>query len=284
MSTQFHTLTVAAVRRETPNAVSIVLDVPAGLKETFAYQPGQYLTLRATLGGEDVRRHYSICAGLDDPHLRIAVTEVEGGVFSPFANRVLKAGDQLEVIPPKGRFTLPLAAASPQRRGYLAIATGSGITPVLSIIKTALEREPHAHVLLLYGNRTIADILFKGELDDLKDRFLERLTVLHVLSRERQDFDLLNGRIDAAKIAAVVKPLIDASGIDLAFLCGQTAMLKVARAQLQAMGIAREKIRFEIFMRKTRPRRRPRRRPPIARTRHRPARSRASRSTAARPA
>jgi ferredoxin-NADP reductase len=186
---RFHRLTVREVRRETPDAVSIVLAVPERLREAYRFRPGQHLTLRARIDAEEVRRSYSICSGPDEGELRVAVKRHPGGVFSAFADERLRPGDELDVMTPAGRFTLPPpepgaepAAAPP--RCFLAVAAGSGITPILAIVKAVLAREPLSRVALLYGNRDSRSILFKGELEDLKDRFLGRLAVLHVLSRE----------------------------------------------------------------------------------------------------
>ena len=244
MTPDFHTLTVRSVRRETPDAVSIVLDVPPASRDAFRFAPGQYLTLRTTLDGEDVRRSYSVCSGLDDGELRVAVKRHDGGLFSTHANTALKAGDEIEVMTPRGRFTLPAATGS--ARTILAIAAGSGITPVLSLLKTALAREPATRAVLLFGNRGADRILFKREIEDLKDRHMGRLTVFNVLSREHQDVPLLNGRIDAAKIEAVLRTLPGGKP-DIAFLCGPLPLLKVARDTLEAAGLTREQIKTEIF-------------------------------------
>lgn len=245
MSPRFHTLTIKEVRRETPDAVSLAFAVPPELADAYRFAHGQYLTLRTELAGEELRRSYSICSGLDDGELRVAIKEVEGGAFSMLANRRLRPGDRLDVMTPMGRFTVPLDPAA--ARSYLAIAAGSGITPVLSIIKTVLAREPKSQVLLLYGNRRSDRIIFKSELEDLKDRYLGRLTVLHVLSRESQDVPLLSGRIDGGKIGAVLDRLLPASTIDHAFLCGPFGLVDEARAVLEARGLAHERIHAELF-------------------------------------
>ncbi|MEM8665391.1 MAG: FAD-binding oxidoreductase, partial [Pseudomonadota bacterium] len=180
---RFHKLAVKEVRRETPDAVSIAFDIPAELAPTFAYVPGQYLTLKVPLNGEDLRRTYSIASGLDDGEWRVAVKRVDGGVFSAFANAHLRAGDLVEVMPPAGRFTLPPAQGP---RVLAAFAAGAGITPIASQIRTVLVREPHARVFLFYGNRSAGSILFREAIEDLKDRFMDRFAVHNILSRERQ--------------------------------------------------------------------------------------------------
>jgi ring-1,2-phenylacetyl-CoA epoxidase subunit PaaE len=251
MSTEFHTLPVRSVRRETADAVSIVLDVPASLRETFLFEPGQYLTVKTVLGGEDVRRSYSVCSGLDDGELRIAVRRHDGGLFSTFANTKLKAGDRLDVMVPRGGFTLPPATGA--ARSVFAVAAGSGITPILSLLKTVLAREPQSQAVLIYGNRNADGIIFKREIEDLKDRHIGRLSVFHVLSREDQDLAVLNGRIDADKLGAALRS-IPGGKPDVAFLCGPLPLLKLARETLEAAGLAREQIRTEIFTAQTGPR------------------------------
>ena len=243
-ATAFHPLKVKQIRRETPDAVSIVFDVPDDLRDAYRFEAGQYLTVRRDFAGEEVRRSYSVCSGLDDGELRIAIKRHEDGRFSSFANTVLKAGDAIEVMPPRGRFT---AKARPEERHvYLMVAAGSGITPVLSILKTILNREPYSQAVLVYGNRDARAIMFRAELEDLKDTYLGRLTVLHVLSREHQDVGLLNGRIDGDKIAAILKSLPEGR-VDAAYLCGPTPMMKTVREALEAAGLPRERIRTEIF-------------------------------------
>ncbi|MBV9538606.1 MAG: phenylacetic acid degradation protein, partial [Acidisphaera sp.] len=182
---RFHALRVADLRREADDTVSIAVAIPPGLRDTFAFAPGQYLTVRMQVGGEEVRRSYSICSGLDDGELRIAVKRVPDGVFSVYANTVLRAGDAIEVMPPSGRFGTPIRADA--ARVHVAIAAGSGITPILSILRTVLTREPRSRFLLFYGSRSTSAIIFREQLEDLKDRYLDRLSVVHVLSREEQD-------------------------------------------------------------------------------------------------
>src|SRR5579862_5286685 len=199
---RFHELTIADIRRETPGAVSLAFAVPARLARAYRFLPGQYLTLRATIGGEDLRRSYSICSGLDDGEVRVAVKRVAGGAFSNFVHDRLKPRDRIAVMTPAGQFTLPPAAGA---RTIAAIACGSGITPILSLIKTVLAREPHSQIVLLYGNRTGADIIFAAALAALKDRYLSRFSVTHALSREMQDLPVLQGRLDRARIELLLR-------------------------------------------------------------------------------
>ena len=238
----FHPLRIADLRHETPDCVSLAFAVPDALRDTFAYAPGQYLTLRATLDGEEVRRSYSICSGADDGELRVAVKHVPGGRFSGFANTPLAAGDTLDVMAPEGRFGAPVGPGT-----YLALAAGSGITPILAILKTLLARAPAANCLLLYGSRSTAEILFRGELEDLKDRHLDRLTVLHVLSREEQDLPILSGRLDAERIRRLLPTLVAPAAIDHALLCGPGSMIEAASETLAALGVPAGRIRSEHF-------------------------------------
>jgi ring-1,2-phenylacetyl-CoA epoxidase subunit PaaE len=239
---QFHRLAVADLRRETADAVSIAFAVPAELRAAFAFTPGQYLTLRAMLDGTEVRRSYSICSAPADGELRVAIKHVPGGAFSTFANTELRTGDMLDVMPPEGRFALPADS-----RTTLALAAGSGITPVLSIAKAVLAGDPTARFVLLYGSRSTADILFRGALEDLKDRHLGRLTVQHVLSREQQDVPALNGRLDDAKLRLLLPGLIDPATLDAALLCGPDSMIDTLGATLAALGLSADRIHSERF-------------------------------------
>ena len=242
---QFHSLTVKQVRTETRDAVSILFDVPATLSQQFRFTQGQYLVMRTQLDGEEVRRSYSICTGVNDGELRVAVKRVPGGRFSAFANDVLSAGDVLEVMPPAGSFNIALA---PERQGrYLAVTAGSGITPILSIIKTTLETEPNSHFTLLYGNRASSSALFREQLEDLKNRYLQRLNLIFVFSREQQDIDLYNGRIDADKCGQLFSRWLDVPRLDAAFICGPQAMTEIVRDRLKDSGMAAERIHFELF-------------------------------------
>jgi ring-1,2-phenylacetyl-CoA epoxidase subunit PaaE len=241
---RFHSLTVREVRRETADAVSIAFDVPGALASAFAFAPGQYVTLRAVIGGEEVRRSYSICSGTADGELRVGIRKVPGGTFSTFANENLKPGDRLEAMPPEGRFT-PSAAAGP--RHVVGIAAGSGITPILSITRSLLASEPETRVTLVYGNRTTASVMFAEEIEDLKNRHLGRLSVLHVLSREAQDVELLSGRITAARLKGMARGAVDLAGAHEVFLCGPDGMIAAAREALADLGVPPERVRAERF-------------------------------------
>ena len=241
----FHRLTVVDVARETDEAVCLRFEVPATLRATFAFTQGQYLTLRHTIAGEEVRRSYSICSGVDDGELRVAVKHIEGGRFSTFANSELKTGDSLDVMPPDGHFYSSLDPAND--RNYLCIAAGSGITPILSIVKSVLTRESHSHVTLLYGNQRVASIMFRDELERLKNRYMARFQLIHVLSREHRDVDILNGRIDNRKGAALCRNLLDLAAVDEFFLCGPEGMISEVSRGLRDAGIDEARIHYELF-------------------------------------
>ena len=242
---KFHRLPVAKVERETRDAVAITFAVPDALVEPFRFAAGQHLTLRTDIGGEDVRRSYSICSGVHDGTLRIAVKRNPGGVFSGWANDSLKAGDTLDVMPPMGHFHVPLAAD--HRKHYVGVAAGSGITPLLSIVKTTLATEPLSEFTLFYGNRASGTVMFKEELAALKDTYLTRFNLVHVLSREAQDIELLHGRIDRAKADALLRHWIDLDHTDAVFVCGPDGMMQAVAEALRARGYPDAKIRIERF-------------------------------------
>lgn len=243
---RFHRLTIRDLRRETADAVSIAFDVPDGLDADYRYNPGQYLTLRATIDGEDLRRSYSICSGPDDGELRIAVKRVEGGVFSDWVNRTLQPGDEIEVMTPTGRFG---ATNAPDRaRIHVAFAAGSGITPVLSLLRGVLAREPDSRFFLFYGNRSTGEILFREALEELKDRFLGRLSVFHVLSQEEQDLPILTGRLDGDKVRRLLRLVVPAEMVDEFYLCGPEGMSREIQAVLAELGVAAEKVHVELFV------------------------------------
>ena len=247
MSTpRFHRLAVNDLRRETADAVSMTFAIPSELAGDYSFLPGQYLTLRTTMDGEEVRRSYSICSGPDDGELRIAVKKVDGGAFSSWAADELKSGDELEVMTPTGRFGV--THAPDQARLYVGFAAGSGITPILSIIKGVLAREPKSRFFLFYGNRTSEGMLFLEELEELKDRFLERLSLFHVISGEEQDIPILHGRLDGDKVRVLLRSLVPASHVDHVFICGPMGMSEDIEATCRAIGIADEKIHVERFV------------------------------------
>lgn len=241
----FHPLTISALRPETDHAVCLTLEAPPELEERFRFTQGQYLTLRAPINGAPVARSYSICAGVDEGELRVAIKRVAGGAFSTFANEKLRRGDVIEVMPPQGNFFTPLHEDN--ERNYLCIAAGSGITPIISIIKTTLKREPASRVTLLYGNQRTSTIMFKEELEAIKNRYMARFQWLNILSRERQDIALLNGRINNRKGGELIQRLLDLRAVDEFFLCGPEAMIAEVSRGLRAEGIAESRIHCELF-------------------------------------
>ena len=242
---KFHRLPIASVERETRDAIAITFAVPDALADQFRFEPGQHLTLRASVGGEDLRRSYSICSAVQDGGLRIAVKKSPGGAFSTWANEALAAGATLDVMPPMGHFNVPLDATA--RRHYLGFAAGSGITPLLSIVKTTLAAEPLSRFTLFYGNRASGTVMFKEELAALKDVYLERFNLAHVLSREAQDIDLLHGRIDRDKAGALLDHWVRLADIDTAFVCGPEGMMEAVIEALKARGFPDSRIKVERF-------------------------------------
>jgi len=245
MTPRFHRLRIKEVRRETPECVSLAFEVPADLAAEYRFVQGQHLNVRATLDDEEVRRSYSICSGVDDGELRVAIKKVPGGRFSVWANERLQAGDAIDVMTPEGRFFTPLQAG--RSRHYVAFAAGSGITPVLSLARTTLAREPGSRFTLVYGNRRLASTMFHEALCELKDRYLARFALYNVFSREEQESGLFNGRIDAAKARAFLEALIPADGIDEAFVCGPASMIDEVEAALLAAGVPRDHVHVERF-------------------------------------
>jgi ring-1,2-phenylacetyl-CoA epoxidase subunit PaaE len=242
---KFYPLTVASVKHETRDAIAVTFDVPPDMREAFRYRQGQHLTLRATIDGEDVRRSYSICSAVQDDRLRVAIKRVQGGLFSTWANESIRPGGTLDVMPPEGRFNLPLEPDS--RRHYLAFAAGSGITPILSIVKTTLIAEPHSRFTVLYGNRASSSVIFRDELAELKDQYLERLNLVYVMSREQQDIELFNGRITQDKCRQLFQHWLRVEDVDYAFICGPEDMMHGVSAALQEAGMPKERIRIELF-------------------------------------
>ena len=241
---RFHTLEIAAVRNETPDAVAITFAIPEENRESFAFLPGQYLTLRATVDGEDMRRSYSICSACDEPGRRtVGVKRIKGGRFSGFA-QTLRKGDLIEVMPPQGRFTAKIGGA----HHYLLLAAGAGITPCLSIARSVLAGEPESSVTLLYANRNSASVMFRDDLNDLKDRYTSRFTLSYLMSGEIQDVEIMNGRLDAAKLESLATlGVIDPTTADAIYICGPEPMIRSASTALANLGVDEDKIRFELF-------------------------------------
>lgn len=242
---RFYPLEVLDVRKNIRDAVVVTLALPSDAPEAFDFTQGQYLTFRREFDGAELRRSYSICAGTDEGVLRVAVKHVDGGAFSTWANEELAAGDVIEAMPPMGRFHTPLEPTAAKH--YLGFAAGSGITPLLSIIKTTLAREPESQFTLLYANRRMTSIMFREEIEDLKNIYLGRLSVIHILTSESQDIELFSGRIDADKMEQLFQFWIDAESVDTAFICGPEPMMLTIADSLRAHGIRDEHIKFELF-------------------------------------
>jgi ring-1,2-phenylacetyl-CoA epoxidase subunit PaaE len=241
----FHDLRVRSIDADTAESVIVTFDVPAALRPVFAFTQGQYLTLRKTVDGQDLRRSYSICAGVDDGELRVGVRKVAGGVFSRWINERLRPGDSVAVMAPQGRFAVPVEPGA--RRHHVGIAGGSGITPILSIMKTVLAREPLSRFTLLYGNRRLQSTMFKEEIEDLKNRYLTRLVLHHVFSDEPSDAPLHMGLMTREKIAEFLASVLPAPTIDHAYVCGPYQMNDDAEAALRAAGVPEERIHIERF-------------------------------------
>ena len=246
LTPRFHRLAVHDLRRESADAVSLTFAIPSELSNDYSFAPGQYLTLRTTMEGEEIRRSYSICSGPDDGELRIAVKKVDGGAFSSWAADELKAGDELDVMTPTGRFGIAHAPA--EARVYVGFAAGSGITPILSIVKGVLAREPDSRFFLFYGNRSTGGMLFREALEELKDRFMERFSLFHVISGEEQDIPILHGRLDGDKVRVLLRSLVPASQVDHVFICGPTGMSDDIEATCRDIGIAEDRIHVERFV------------------------------------
>ena len=244
MAVHFYPLPVKDIRRETAACVSICFDIPPSLKEAFVYKAGQNITIRIQSNGLEVRRSYSICSSPYQEEFRIAVKEIKDGIFSTYANNVLQPGETLEVLAPTGSFTCHLDAAAAKH--YFFFAAGSGITPVISLIKTILMEEPLSSVTLFYGNRTTASIIFREQLEALKNQYMARFSVTHILSREDTGSPLNHGRIDEQKCRQLGK-LHDFMSADAFFLCGPEEMIFTIEDFLQRSGVQKDRIHFELF-------------------------------------
>ena len=247
----FHPLTIAAIEPLTEDAVAITFDVPDELRSDYAFTQGQHVTIRTELAGDDVRRNYSICAPVSAGVLRIAVKRLPGGAFSEHALDQLQVGDGVDVMTPTGRFFTELDPA--HEKSYVCIAAGSGITPILSIVATTLETEPRSQVTLIYANRTHASVMFLEEVEDLKDRYPDRFSLVHVLSREPQEVELFSGRLDVPRMQRFLDTLVPPADVDEWFLCGPYEMVASLRKQLIAEGVSKRAIHAEVFHVETSP-------------------------------
>jgi ring-1,2-phenylacetyl-CoA epoxidase subunit PaaE len=246
-SPSFHELSIKKVSPEAAGSVAITFDIPSESLEKFHFEPGQFLTLRADVNGQDVRRNYSISSPrsqfLKRGELEIGIRPVEGGVFSNWAATQLKAGDTIKVMPPEGRFTIK----KPRAIHRVGFAAGSGITPILSIAATTLEEQTESKFTLIYGNRRMSSVMFNEALQDLKDRFPGRFTMIHILSQQAQEVDLLQGRIDADKIKSIIDALLPAKSMDEVFICGPEAMIEVTEKALIDSGVPANRVHSERF-------------------------------------
>ncbi|MFY7963401.1 MAG: 1,2-phenylacetyl-CoA epoxidase subunit PaaE [Chitinophagaceae bacterium] len=240
----FHTLTIKDIKKETADCVSISFNIPANIKEEFAYKAGQYITLKTKINDEEVRRSYSLCSSPLENDFRIAVKKVDGGLFSTFANHQLQIGDRIDVAAPNGKFGTMNANCVAKK--YVAIAAGSGITPVLSIIKTTLITEPTSEFILVYGNKNTGSIIFKEQIEALKNRFVGRLQLIHILSREKTHAPISSGRIDGEKLQQLSK-LINWKNCSEFFICGPEEMILTAKDFLEKQSIDKKQIHFELF-------------------------------------
>lgn len=245
MTPTFHTLKIADIRRETEDTVSIAFEIPAGLNDSYKYKPGQYLTLRTLVNGEDLRRSYSLCSAPFENEWRVAVKRVDEGKFSSFVNSQLKAGDTLEVMTPMGNFTAELDPAN--AKNYALFAAGSGITPVFSLAKSILREEPSSNVTLFYGNKGFASIIFREEIEALKNEHIDRFRVVHILSRESLGNQIQKGRIDAEKCANLHKAFLDGMPLDSVFVCGPEDMIHAVKDTMLQAGIPASSVHFELF-------------------------------------
>ena len=243
---QFHPLRVRSVAKQTRDAVVLTFDLSEEQRLTYKFAAGQYLTMRTFIAGDEQRRSYSICSAPHEQELRVAIKRVPGGAFSTWANSELQPGEFIDVMLPAGRFgTAALAVAG--HRHHVGLAAGSGITPILSIMKSVLQGDPSSRFTLVYGNRASSSVLFKEELEDLKDRFVDRVNLVFILSREQQEIDLFNGRIDRARCDRLLEQWIDPETIDAAYICGPQSMMIDVKASLEAHGVSADRIEFELF-------------------------------------
>ena len=245
MTPKFHALNILEVRRETEDTVSIAFEVPAALTPDYTYLSGQYLTLRAKINGEDVRRSYSLCSAPHENEWRVAVKKVDNGLFSTFANEELKSGEPLEVMTPTGNFALK--PDSGKGRNYALFAAGSGITPIFSIAKTALKLETDSTVTLFYGNKNFTSIIFREELEALKNTYMERLRIVHVLSRESLGNDIQKGRIDKDKADRLFNAFLKGEEIDAVYVCGPEEMILGVKDSMIEHGVDASRVHFELF-------------------------------------
>ncbi len=242
---KFHEIKVSEVYKETSDCSVLTFDIPKDLEERFSYKQGQYLTLKTTINGEEVRRSYSLCSSPVENKWKVAVKKIEGGLFSTFANDVLKSGDYLDVMEPNGSFFTEVVEE--KAKNYIVFAAGSGITPILSIIKTHLALEPESTFKLFYLNRTAKSIIFKEEIEGLRNAYFGRFEIFYFLTKEHRDIPLLNGRFTSEKLQKLTSKIIDVTAVDECFICGPEEMIFLIRDELKIAGLQEEKVHFELF-------------------------------------
>jgi ring-1,2-phenylacetyl-CoA epoxidase subunit PaaE len=241
----FHPLPIADIEPLTDDSIAVTFDVPDDLRDDYAFTHGQHITIRTELAGDDVRRNYSICSPVSSGRLRIAVKRLPGGAFSEHALDMLRVGDVLDVMTPSGRFFTELDPGNAKH--YVCVAAGSGITPILSIVATTLETEPDSRVTLLYANRSHKTVMFLEEVEDLKDRYPDRLHLIHVLSREPQDVELFSGRLDVDRMSRILETILPVDEVDHWFLCGPFEMVQSLRKLLISEGVSKKALHAEVF-------------------------------------
>ena len=243
---EFYKIKVREIRKETPECVSIAFEIPEEQKDIFKFTHGQYITIRKEFNGEEIRRSYSLCTSPHDNDFRVAVKQMYDGIFSTFANKQLKVGDVLEVMPPLGKFTTPIDASS--SKNYLGFAAGSGITPIISILKTVLFEEPNSSFTLFYGNKNVESVVFREELEALKNQYMGRLSLHYIMSREAIGSPLFKGHITGEKCIEFAKNLFEPSNTDAVFICGPEEMLIDLKDTLKDLGVPEKYIHYELFV------------------------------------
>ena len=242
---KFHSIKILDIYKETKDCSVISFDIPEDLKQEFVYKQGQHLTLKATIDGEEIRRSYSLCSSPVENKWQVAVKKINNGLFSTFVNDKLKKGDFLEIMPPNGVFHTDVNPSKP--KNYIAFAAGSGITPILSIIKTHLALEPESTFKLFYLNRSVKSIIFKEEIELLKNKYFGRIEIFHFLTKEHRSIELLNGRFTKEKLQVLTDKIIDVPAVDECFICGPEEMIFLISDELVAAGLSKEKMHFELF-------------------------------------
>ena len=242
---KFHRIKIADIYKETKDCSVISFEIPVELQEEFQYSQGQHLTLKSSIDGKEERRSYSLCTSPIENKWKVAVKKINGGVFSTFVNEKIKKGDYLELMPPNGDFFIPVNPS--ESKNYIAFAAGSGITPILSIIKTHLALEPQSTFKLFYLNRSVKSIIFKEEIELLKNKYFDRFEIFHFLTKEHRNIELLNGRFTKEKLQILTSKIIDIPAIDDCFICGPEEMIFLIRDELVSAGLSQDKIHFELF-------------------------------------